>query len=669
MFFAKNAVLKGVIEWVFYIFIALFPFILYRGFLYNGTATRSVNLMVVIELLAILCSFALLQKRQTLSIARSPITLALLCYLGILWVSAFVGVDYSVSFWSKATRTTGLFYFTHLGVFYLLLFQLFSDEKKLRSFLNVFAVSTAVFSALSLAGPDGFGTIFANKAWDGFTFGNSTFAAMYILAGFLVSIYLLATSERRRWSMYLVPISSLINPYFINQDVWRGTVHILRDPLLIVGESRASTYALGASVVLLTVMWLVWRIKSARARRRILWVLTAGGVVLSVLATHSLLTDGGTLREIYLRQSSGARPIVWQLADKAIAQRPAFGWGVDNFDRAFQAHYDNRLLEAKNGNEPWFDRAHNIFIDQAVDTGYVGSVAYGAVYLVIVGSLLYVLLRSVKRSDQIAAAVVLTYFIVHLMELQTAFDTSISYVPLAIMAAFGAVLFHKTYAANAAKTTYQVQKWLQYTIGIALIAYFGWALFGGTIPIARAEIANGDIRTVGFAQRRLAKYGALFGSPLDLPSFLWRTSTDFQRGIAQNPSVLQDPKKVKLFVEELDTFARTYEAYLQKHPSDYRSHLNLADIYMYERLFNIDRLNEANRVLDRAIALVPDAPQAYWMKAVAYLYQRKFDLAKAWANKALAINPSIEESRRLSNYIDTSIKNFPTIDLYFFKSI
>jgi hypothetical protein len=58
-----------------------------------------------------------------------------------------------------------------------------------------------------------------------------------------------------------------------------------------------------------------------------------------------------------------------------------------------------------------------------------------------------------------------------------------------------------------------------------------------------------------------------------------------------------------------------YNKYISAHPTDYRARISLAEIYIYERLFDIDHLNEAHTELDAAIALVPQAPQAYWMKA------------------------------------------------------
>jgi tetratricopeptide (TPR) repeat protein len=83
----------------------------------------------------------------------------------------------------------------------------------------------------------------------------------------------------------------------------------------------------------------------------------------------------------------------------------------------------------------------------------------------------------------------------------------------------------------------------------------------------------------------------------------------------------------------------------------------------------VDRLAEAQEVLDKAIELVPQSPQPYWMKAVAYIYMKKFDLAREYAQKGLALNPKIVQSQKIVEYVEKSIKNFPNIDLYFFRQI
>ena len=652
-----NKVSSNFIKVIFYIFIALFPFINYMGHLYYGTTTRAENLFLVSGVLAVILGFLLLNKKTKISFTWSPISFILFLFIVILFISGINGVNFLDSFWSKATRMTGIFYFLHLGVFYLIFSAIFDEENSLRDFLRVFIISAWILSIGSL--------LFTSLHF----FGNSTFAGMYLYAAFLLSIYYIATSEevKNKWWRFFIPLGLLINPYFINRELWFGNLNIFKTPLNVIGEAQASSYVIFFSVFMLIGIFLISKIKNIKFRKIIIWSSVIIGFLSISFASHSLLSPDGYLQKAYLNNASSARPIVWDLAKKSIKDRPLLGWGGDNFDRAFENNYDNHLLENKNGPEPWFDRAHNIFIDQTIETGYLGMIIYILIYLTVISSMLYVLFKAQEKNSKVLASIIIVYFVGHFFELQTAFDTAISYIPVAIMLGLATILFHKVYTStNKENKIHIIPLKVQYIIGIISAGLFIYFFFIGTFPIIKAENINGKIREVGTSEKRLPLYEGLFGSPVDKPAFLWRTSSDLQKGIATTPIILENPKKVDGLKKEMDLLINEGEKYINTNPNNYRMKLSLADLYIYQRLFNVDTLDKAHSILDEAISLYPQIPQAYWMKSVAYLYQRKFDLAREYAKKAYDLNPNIEESQIIINYIESSIKTFPEIDLFHF---
>ncbi len=92
-------------------------------------------------------------------------------------------------------------------------------------------------------------------------------------------------------------------------------------------------------------------------------------------------------------------------------------------------------------------------------------------------------------------------------------------------------------------------------------------------------------------------------------------------------------------------------------------------MYIYQNLFGINRLDDADKVLDKAIEISDKHPQPYWMKAVISLYRRDFTKARAYVEKAKELNLDVVETQRLEKYIEESIKTFPEVDLYFFNQI
>lgn len=661
----KKGAFVTLLEYGMYGFFAIFPFFIFKSFLYQGSSSRFLLLSLITALYAIGFGIYLFNQKNKVNFLKSPIILVFGIYLLYLFVSALLGADFSTSFWSRAERTSGLFYITHLAVFTLFLIQIVSQKESREKLLKVVLFTSAIYSFFSLLGPQGFDIIFKTNPYDGFLFGNSSFAAMYLLGAFLLSIYFLFSKTKKEinWYEYPLPFLIVLNPFLINtRGGYTGISSIL-------GGAQASSIALFASVGILLAIFLISKIKNDKAKNMAGVSLLVLAIISAFLGIRSLVSQDGIVRNYYENKSTLARPLVWALSKDAINDRPLTGWGIDNFSTAYQENFDINLLTEKYGNEPWFDRAHNVVLDQTIEGGYVGVSLYFSLYLVLLLCLLYVLFKTKNKEDGVLASVLITYFFVHILELQTAFDTTISYVMVVLMISLAVYLFNKTRNEAGHKTELSVGEGGNYALGIIFVGYFAWSLLFGIIPFWKVQIVNGEIRTVGSAEKRVPLYEGLFKTKIDRAGVLWRTSTDFQRGIGESPQILQDPKKVKFLVEEIKTITKGYEDYIAENPNNFRAHLNLADVYIYQNLFGINRLDDADKVLDKAIEISDKHPQPYWMKAVISLYRRDFTKAREYVEKAKEINPDVVETKRLEKYIEESIKTFPEVDLYFFNQI
>jgi type IV pilus assembly protein PilF len=110
--------------------------------------------------------------------------------------------------------------------------------------------------------------------------------------------------------------------------------------------------------------------------------------------------------------------MIWPMAIQGALHRPILGWGQENFNYIFNADYNPHMW----GQEQWFDRAHDVFLDWFVASGFVGLVSYLALYVL--------LLVGIWRSDlNMAEKSVLTgltagYFVHNIF----VFDNLASYV-------------------------------------------------------------------------------------------------------------------------------------------------------------------------------------------------------------------------------------------------
>jgi tetratricopeptide (TPR) repeat protein len=87
------------------------------------------------------------------------------------------------------------------------------------------------------------------------------------------------------------------------------------------------------------------------------------------------------------------RYFVWPIAFEGFKERPILGWGQENFTYIFQKHYVPEMFHL----EPWFDRAHNIFLDWLVAGGVLGLLAYLSLY----GAMLLLIWRPLGKDEPI----------------------------------------------------------------------------------------------------------------------------------------------------------------------------------------------------------------------------------------------------------------------------
>ena len=80
----------------------------------------------------------------------------------------------------------------------------------------------------------------------------------------------------------------------------------------------------------------------------------------------------------------------WETFSLAIKDRPILGWGPENLAVGFDKFYNPKITQA-----PWWDKAHNIFLDIGVQAGILGILAY--VFLLFA---LFLSLHKAKRASQ-----------------------------------------------------------------------------------------------------------------------------------------------------------------------------------------------------------------------------------------------------------------------------
>jgi tetratricopeptide (TPR) repeat protein len=102
------------------------------------------------------------------------------------------------------------------------------------------------------------------------------------------------------------------------------------------------------------------------------------GGFFAVKDTPFVQNDGVLSRLASINIAQGeTRFAIWSMALEGVAQRPIFGWGQEGYNYIFNTFYKPSL----HSQEPWFDRAHNAFMDWLVAGGVVGFLLYVSLYV------------------------------------------------------------------------------------------------------------------------------------------------------------------------------------------------------------------------------------------------------------------------------------------------
>lgn len=346
----------------FFLYASLFaPLIVSVNSLYPFVFPKAIFFEAAVEL-AFLFFVALLVVDKSFLPKRSGLLLALFIWILSLVLSTIFGVDPSLSFWSKAERMDGLFWYLHLLLFFLMATPVF--EKDYLKFLSVNSVAgllTGGYALTSKFWPEAIS--FGDQTRLGGTFGNPAFLATYFLALFFLNAIL--------FLLYQGPQKKLF-----------AVMCVLSLVLVAMSGTRGAWIGSAVGLILFSGLILVFKGKK---------YLKFGVAVLAILVL--LFTSFKFLPKVWERVSPffasriyglweipKPRQIVWGIGWEAFKDRPIFGWGLENFIYAYNKHFvpDLHTYEMST-----FDRPHNKIIDLLASTGIVGFLSYLSLFAVL----------------------------------------------------------------------------------------------------------------------------------------------------------------------------------------------------------------------------------------------------------------------------------------------
>ncbi len=335
-----------------------------------------------------------------------------------MFIADLAGVNPGKAFWSNYERMDGFVTLIHVFLFFIIAGVVLTKDGLWRRWWLTFLAAAALVTLYSLmqitCAPDGCnGSFRINQGGvrvDG-TMGNAAYLACFMLFSIGVSVWQ-ATVERGtlRWSLVALALLNTVVLFYtatrsaIIAFIAAAGVSSLTALYLMHGKARrAALVALAAFVLLLGAFYLARDTDFVRE-----------DPTLARLASISL-ADGQT------------RFTIWGMAWEGAKERPILGWGQEGFNHIFNRWYEPSMF----AQEPWFDRAHNLYIDWLVAGGFPALF----IFVGLLGSaLFYLLARNVlSRPERVMLAAIVTAYMVNAFFI---FDNLWSYVPLAAVLAY-----------------------------------------------------------------------------------------------------------------------------------------------------------------------------------------------------------------------------------------
>jgi len=337
------------------------PIVVVPGTFFPYVVPRNILFRVAIELATALCLVRIFLRGRRLDLRGEYVLSALGAFLLAITMSAIFSPARAHSLFGDFERMGGVWSWLHLVLFVLLLRTV--SERHFAWLLHaglLICTGASVHAIVERVSGAGELTVA----------GNAGLFAGYALLGIGLALYLAIASGKYR-VLYLaagaIEVAALL--FAENRSSVLGLlVGGIGGGLLLAAGAyggkqrwRPLWLALGLAALIGTV------IGAVRISGRSPWSNAVPGVLRRIAAT-----DFGGLDAL--------RAMQWEAALAGFRDRPVLGFGAENYQLVWSAHFDPRSEQV--GAEI-FDRAHNQYLEFLATTGIVGTLAFLGVWLAI----------------------------------------------------------------------------------------------------------------------------------------------------------------------------------------------------------------------------------------------------------------------------------------------
>ncbi len=323
-----------------------------------------------------------------------------------------LAVNPEKAFWSNFERMDGWVTLIHLFMLFVVMGSMFTVDNLWKKWWYTFLSVAGIICAYGFLQVTHLLAIHQGGVRLDATFGNSDYLACYLLFAIAIAAWL-AFEAKQKWLQYLLVVLAVIEVIILFLTATRGAI------LGFVGAA-----------VLAALLWMVesgTKGRKAAGAALLTFLVLIGGFFL--MRHQPWIQHDPTLGRIASISLSDpethARITIWHMALEGFVQKPITGWGQEGFNYIFNKYYEPSLY----GQEPWFDRAHNMYLDWLTAGGAPALLLYLGILL---SAVIALYRRTVSRPERI---LLIAAFAAYTFQGFFVFDNLFSYVPFVALLA------------------------------------------------------------------------------------------------------------------------------------------------------------------------------------------------------------------------------------------
>ena len=621
----------NIIKYLLYAGIFAVPFLVFivSGSMFFPFITgKNFSFRIIVEIITALWLILLLFDAKYKP-RKSWVLAMLAIFVGVVALSSVFGENFYRSFWSNYERMEGLITYLHLLAYFLVLAGTMKTEQIWNRLFNTTLFASAIVAFYGVFQLFGILQTHQGSRLDA-TLGNASYLAVYMIFHiFLALAFFYRAQDYRKW-IYLFVV--ILESFVLYHTATRGAI------LGIIGG--------------LLISWILIAVLSSNKKNRLAHISLLAGMAIIIGGFLFLKTADFVKTSPVLSRFAGisltettteSRLTIWKMSWQGFKKKPVFGWGQENFNLLFNKYYEPILYKQ----EPWFDRAHNVFFDRLTTNGIFGLLSY----MGLLGAALYYLWAKRKKTglsvedSAIFGSMFLAYFFNNLF----VFDNLISLILFAIFLAYvgfrakvGAPIPASAHELRSGRSS-EASKGADYSKAVYAViigAAFVFVIYIVNVPgiLASKAIINafkmaGVGNTTGAFEsfQKAISYNS-FGS-MEAREHL----SSFAMQVYDNPN-LDKEFRDKVANYTIDELKKQNEQY----PNDIREMIFLAAVYN-----KTQKYEEAINLLNKAVEIAPKKQQLYFELGTSYLNKGDNENGMATLKKSFDLDQTNEEARRI----------------------